>query len=81
MRCQALCDSYEGGFLQITVMTSEQNKGYGSGHNQALRAVQSRFHLLLNPDVQLDLEALRIAIETLSHAVGYCPIGANWSEC
>jgi len=80
MRCQALCDSYEGGILQITVVTSEQNKGYGRGHNAALRAVQSRFHLLLNPDVQLDLEALRIAIETLSTRSDIAllaPIGLN----
>ena len=67
MQCRALCDTYEGGVLQITVMTSSQNKGYGSGHNQALHAVQSRIHLLLNPDVELDTEAIRIAMETLAN--------------
>ena len=66
MRCQALCDTYEGGVLQITVITSAHNKGYGSGHNQALRAVKSRIHLLLNPDVELDAEAMRIAMETVT---------------
>ena len=66
MRCQALCDTYEGGVLQITVMTSAHNKGYGSGHNQALQAVQSRIHLLLNPDVELDAEAMRIAMATVT---------------
>ena len=66
MRCQALCDTYEGDVLRITVITSTHNKGYGSGHNQALQAVQSRIHLLLNPDVELDAEALRIAMETLA---------------
>ena len=65
MQCQALCDTYVGSVLRVTVLTSAQNKGYGSGHNQALQVVQSRFHLLLNPDVQLDGEALRIAIETM----------------
>ena len=67
MQCRALCDTYEGGVLQITVMTSSHNKGYGSGHNQALHAVQSRIHLLLNPDVELDTEAIRIAMETLAN--------------
>jgi GT2 family glycosyltransferase len=67
MQCQALCDTYEGGVLQITVMISSQNKGYGNGHNQALNAVQSRIHLLLNPDVELDAEAIRIAMETLAN--------------
>lgn len=65
MQCQALCDTYRETVLRVTVVTPAHNKGYGSGHNQALHAVQSRFHLLLNPDVQLDREALRIAIETM----------------
>ena len=67
LRCQALCDRYEGGVLQITVIRSTQNKGYGGGHNQALQAVKSRIHLLLNPDVELDTEAMRIAMETLAN--------------
>ena len=45
MRCQALCDTYEGDVLRIIVITSTHNKGYGGGHNQALQAVQRRIHL------------------------------------
>jgi GT2 family glycosyltransferase len=67
LRCQALCDLYQSEILQITVITSTQNKGYGGGHNQALQAVKSRIHLLLNPDVELDAEAMRIAMETLAN--------------
>lgn len=40
------------------LLSGHGNIGYGSGHNLAIRQVQSRFHLILNPDVDLDPVAL-----------------------
>lgn len=41
------------------------NVGYGRGHNLALAQVDSDFHLVLNPDVELAPDALREAIRFL----------------
>ena len=41
------------------------NIGYGAAHNQALQKVDSDFHLVLNPDVEMDEDALYIAYRYL----------------
>lgn len=42
------------------------NVGYGRGHNLALSTIQSEFHLILNPDVELDQDALKNAFDFLA---------------
>ncbi len=78
-RVRALCDRHEdAGGLSIECIHAEQNLGYGAGHNMALSRVNSHFHLLLNPDVELDKCALKVALETLisdSTLAGVAPIG------
>lgn len=41
------------------------NKGYGAGHNRALKHGLCAFHLVLNPDVSLDERALERGLATL----------------
>ena len=41
------------------------NIGYGAAHNQALECVDSQFHLILNPDVEMDRDALYVGLECL----------------
>lgn len=41
------------------------NQGFGHGHNQALKGLGSDFHLVLNPDVELEMETLRIGMSFL----------------
>lgn len=41
------------------------NVGFGRGHNLAIADAQSRWHLILNPDVELAAEALAAAIDFL----------------
>ncbi len=43
---------------QAQVLSGHGNIGYGRGHNLALTGVDSRYHLVLNPDVVLDPQAL-----------------------
>ena len=44
--------------LDVSMIRGHGNVGYGRGHNLGLRRAQSEYHLILNPDVRLDPEAL-----------------------
>lgn len=42
------------------------NVGFGAGHNKALRLVSATYHLILNPDVVLEEDAIANALSYLS---------------
>ena len=68
--CQALIEAYiaqtdGANGLQISLLKSDINRGYGAGHNRAMGEVESQFHLILNPDVELAPDALKLALEIL----------------
>ncbi|AOJ02733.1 glycosyl transferase [Burkholderia mayonis] len=44
--------------ITCRVLTGYGNVGYGRGHNLAIGQATSRFHLILNPDIDLDSAAL-----------------------
>ena len=46
------------GRLALEILRGHGNVGYGMGHNLALARADGRYHLVLNPDVVLDPEAL-----------------------
>ncbi|CAG7597703.1 glycosyltransferase [Candidatus Vallotia tarda] len=48
--------------VEILVLSGHGNIGYGQGHNLAISKVRSQYHLILNPDVRIDKDALRKAI-------------------
>ncbi|WP_028218343.1 glycosyltransferase [Paraburkholderia oxyphila] len=48
--------------IDYTVMSGHGNVGYGQGHNLAIEAAASRYHLILNPDVEMDPFALATAV-------------------
>lgn len=48
--------------LDIVVLSGHGNIGYGRGHNLVVEKTQSEFHLILNPDVELDANGLREAL-------------------
>ena len=50
----------------VIIMSGHGNIGYGAGHNLAIRATTAPTHLVLNPDVELDPDALRHGLLTLS---------------
>lgn len=41
------------------------NRGFGHGHNCAIAGIDSQFHLVLNPDVELEPNALRVGLARL----------------
>jgi GT2 family glycosyltransferase len=46
-----------------TILTGHGNIGYGRGHNLAIERVCGRYHLVLNPDIDLDCDALVRAVD------------------
>ena len=71
-RCQKFLELYgaetdSDNSLQISLLTPDTNRGYGAGHNLAMTEVESQFHLILNPDVQLAPDALKLALDTLKN--------------
>lgn len=48
------------------ILSGHGNLGYGAGHNLAICATTATAHLVLNPDVELDPDALRFGLRTLS---------------
>ncbi|WP_250452119.1 glycosyltransferase family 2 protein [Caballeronia sp. ATUFL_M2_KS44] len=48
--------------LQTNVIEGQGNVGYGRGHNLAIQRTTSRYHLILNPDIELESDALVEAI-------------------
>lgn len=52
--------------LEPELIRAPANRGYGAGNNLALSRVHSDFHLVLNPDVVLDAQAISCAIATMA---------------
>jgi GT2 family glycosyltransferase len=48
--------------VHARLVSGHGNVGYGAGHNLALRASRAEFHLVLNPDVALEQEAISEAL-------------------
>jgi GT2 family glycosyltransferase len=47
---------------RVTAIKSSANIGFGAGHNIAIEKEESTYHLVLNPDVVMEREALARAI-------------------
>lgn len=66
-RGRTVCDRWQDvAGLSIEWVSTAVNGGYGAGHNVALSRINSRYHLLLNPDVELDERAVTEALQQLS---------------
>ncbi len=57
-------DSFKSG-AALTLIEGHGNVGYGRGHNLAIERTQARFHLILNPDIDLAPDALDEALQFL----------------
>ncbi|MFX1684460.1 glycosyltransferase family 2 protein [Paraburkholderia sp. A2RI-6] len=51
--------------IDCTTLSGHGNVGYGRGHNLAIEQASSRYHLVLNPDVDLEPGALLEAVAFL----------------
>ncbi len=61
----------EGG-IACTMIAGHGNVGYGCGHNLAVAKASSRYHLVLNPDIDLERDAL---VRALSFINTYSDLG------
>ncbi len=52
-------------FFSVQFCPQSSNRGFGCGHNTILPLLASDFHLVLNPDVELAEDALRLGLATL----------------
>jgi GT2 family glycosyltransferase len=50
------------GLADLRVLAGHGNVGYGAGHNLALPCIESDYHLILNPDVELAPDSLAAAL-------------------
>jgi GT2 family glycosyltransferase len=49
----AILAGYAEKYGNVTLILNERNTGYGAGHNLAIRNVDSRYHVICNPDIIL----------------------------
>lgn len=47
-------------FPTITLITSNDNKGFGFGHNQIISRINSDLHLILNADIEFEEDTLSV---------------------
>ena len=45
-------------FPSVVVIESEQNRGFGAGHNQVLPFLESKYHVVINPDILLQSDVI-----------------------
>lgn len=50
-------------FPQVTLIESDTNRGYGGGNNMVLPMLDSRYHLVINPDVVIKDNILRQLVD------------------
>lgn len=53
-------------FNSVNILTGHGNLGYGKGNNLILEKIETDYHLILNPDVLLEIDALSIGIDYLN---------------
>lgn len=52
-------------FFTVLYLPQTSNCGFGCGHNAVLPLLASEFHLVLNPDVELEADTLRAGLTSL----------------
>jgi GT2 family glycosyltransferase len=53
--------------VQLTYLHGHANIGYGAAHNLALHGSGADYHLVLNPDVELERDAIAVGVRWLAH--------------
>ncbi|MDC0361913.1 glycosyltransferase family 2 protein [Halioglobus sp.] len=65
----ALVDEWPSDGLRLQCEWQSTNRGFGRGHNVVIRELDSDYHLVLNPDVELQPDTLQAGLSVLqSHS-------------
>ena len=63
---QSLITSKINNTFIVKIFSGHGNIGYGKGHNLAIKETPAKYHLILNPDVQIQRNCLKTGLEVLS---------------
>jgi len=56
--------------LTVSYFATGENRGFGAGHNLAMQSVDSDYHLILNPDAELNESTLEVGLASLKEDRG-----------
>lgn len=65
---QMVADWPKNDLLELRCALQPSNRGFGHGHNVAIESQDSDFHLVLNPDVELERNALPAGLRYLAES-------------
>lgn len=66
--------------VDISILQNQKNLGFGSAHNSAIKLSQSSFHLILNPDAELQIHALAEGVLHLLNHPNTVIVGAQGTD-
>lgn len=46
-------------FPEVNLIQSDTNLGFGAGHNEVIKLVDSKYHIIVNPDIQVDEDTVK----------------------
>ena len=56
-------DIVEKEFPSVNIIKSKINLGYGKGHNEAIKIIESDYHIIINPDIILEPNSISKMVE------------------
>lgn len=45
-------------FPSVNLIKSNENLGFGAGHNKVINQIDSKYHIIVNPDIEIDVEVI-----------------------
>ncbi len=52
-------------YPQVELIEPGTNKGFGSGHNEVLDKIDSKYHAIINPDIVIDNDVIKIMADKM----------------
>ncbi|MBP3442860.1 MAG: glycosyltransferase family 2 protein [Clostridia bacterium] len=52
-------------YPQVELIAMKENKGFGAGHNEVIRLIDSEYHAIINPDIVFVENAIKKMVEYL----------------
>ena len=71
-------EKLENKYLNLNVVLSGKNLGYGAGNNFGLTRVKTKFALILNPDVTLEQNFIKELDKYLDQQINFHIMGVNY---
>ena len=59
-------------FHQVWLVRGKKNRGFGAGHNQVIPRLTSQYHVIINPDILLQSDAITAMVEYMEAHPDVC---------